>query len=185
MIKVLDPPTYNGPLKAVFVHGRERWQIVNGDSVNTNPALLADLQAAVNKTVTEPELLEIYNQTILHLRRSLSLLFPLQDEDDRMGGVPFSSGGSGSKSSSLEPWDIFIWKWSSARDFLPLLRGPEARQEAVAIFAHFLIMIKKLENQWWIEGWATHLIEKAWSMLDQEHRLWIQWPIEELGWVPP
>ena len=122
---------------------------------------------------------------IVHLRRALTRLFPSVDEDERMGGMPSMGYGGSTASKPLEAWDIFIWKWSAAGDFLPLLQGPEARQEAVAIFAHFLIMMKKLENQWWIEGWATHLIEKAWAMLDQERRLWIQWPIEELGWVPP
>ncbi|RYP75434.1 hypothetical protein DL769_003828 [Monosporascus sp. CRB-8-3] len=40
-------------------------------------------------------------------------------------------------------------------------------------------------GQWWMQGWADHLIERSWSMLDEEHRLLIRWPIEEMGWVAP
>ncbi|KAH6694018.1 hypothetical protein F5X68DRAFT_267289 [Plectosphaerella plurivora] len=200
VIKVLDPPNYAGPLHALFQNGKSRWRIVLGSHVPVNPNVLADLQAAVNKACDDPALLEIYNNIITHLRRFLCMLLQpsagagtgstgVNDEDEPMGGVGSTPGSAGHFGplgpTQLEPWDIFIWQWTVAGNFLPLLQGPEARQEAVAIFAHFLILFKKLESQWWLEGWATHLIEKAWAMLDQEHRLWIQWPIEELGWVPP
>jgi hypothetical protein len=41
-----------------------------------------------------------------------------------------------------------------------------------------------LDSCWWMEGWATHLIAKIYHLLDEEHRLWIRWPIEEIGWIP-
>ncbi|KAH7349891.1 hypothetical protein B0T11DRAFT_358947 [Plectosphaerella cucumerina] len=190
VIRVLDPHNYNGPLQAIFANGRNRWIFVHTSPVPTNHSVLGDLQAAVNKACDDPALLDIYNHTIIHLRRFLCLLLQPSvgsggGEDEAMGGVPNNQGIGTLGPTQLEPWDIFIWKWTVAGEFLPLLQGPEVRQEAVAIFAHFLILFKKLESQWWLEGWATHLIEKVWAMLDQEHRLWIQWPIEELGWVPP
>ncbi|KAI0480378.1 hypothetical protein GGR56DRAFT_671493 [Xylariaceae sp. FL0804] len=56
--------------------------------------------------------------------------------------------------------------------------------EAVAIFAFFCVLLKRLEKQWWLAGWADHLIAKSFYLLDEEHRLWIRWPLEEIGWVP-
>ncbi|GKT46697.1 uncharacterized protein ColSpa_06878 [Colletotrichum spaethianum] len=165
LLKLLQPQAYTGPLLPMFNHGRERF-LHSRDESRAQPELLADLQRLVNKTCADPVLLPIYNRAIDELRRTLSVF--LWD------------GGRG-----MDITDAFLWKYLMAEDFLPLLKVPGATQEAVAIFSHFCILLKRLENEWWLQGWATHLISRAWSLLDQDHRLWIQWPIEELGWVPP
>lgn len=113
------------------------------------------------------------------------------------GGFEGGSGGASSTSSpndvllqggskdSLRPWDLFVWQFDSTRRFFPLLRRAPPMQEALAIYAHFLILLKKLENTWWLEGWAAHIMDMVWRGLDDEHRHWVEWPIQELGWVPP
>ncbi|KXH35844.1 hypothetical protein CSIM01_00558 [Colletotrichum simmondsii] len=165
LLKELDPHTYAGPLTPMFNHGRERYMHTRDES-KIQSDLLADLQRLVNKTCADAALLPIYNRAIDELRRTLSVF--LWD------------GGRG-----MDITDAFVWKYLMAEDFLPLLKSPGHTQEAVAIFSHFCILLKRLENEWWLQGWATHLISRAWAVLDQDHRLWIQWPIEELGWVPP
>ncbi|OLN87849.1 hypothetical protein CCHL11_00548, partial [Colletotrichum chlorophyti] len=165
LLKVIEPRSYTGPLLPMFNHGRERFMHTRDES-KVQSDLLADLQRLVNKTCADNNLLPVYNRAIDELRRTLSVF--LWD------------GGRG-----MDITDAFVWKYLMAEDFLPLLKSPGATQEAVAIFAHFCILLKRLENEWWLHGWATHLITRAWAMLDQDHRLWIQWPIEELGWVPP
>ncbi|KAM0284405.1 hypothetical protein ACHAQH_001981 [Verticillium albo-atrum] len=177
IIERLDPHTYTGPLSPVFTLGRERWFMLNKwEQHLPGPPLLGELSALVTKAVKDPALLEIYSFAIEHLRRVLTLLVANAE------GVATPAMGTGVR---LEGWDVIMWKWTVAKDFLPLLQGAHPAQEAVAIFAHFLILIKKVEDQWWLEGWSTHLMGKVWEKLDQEHRLWVQWPIEELGWVPP
>lgn len=154
-------------------------------SDETPPFLLRDLERLVAKTCAEPDLVPIYHAAIGHLRRILGMVIPeaTTTADDAV------SSSEGSRVAQQRPWldigDIFVWKWTVASDLLPLLREPAVRQEAVTIFAHFLILLKKLESQWWLDGWAAHLMDLVWAALDQEHRLWIQWPVEELGWVPP
>ncbi|PNH44799.1 hypothetical protein VD0004_g2936 [Verticillium dahliae] len=173
IIERLDPHNYTGPLSPVFALGRERWHVLNRwEQQLPGPPLLGELSALVTKAVTDPDLLNTYSFAIEHLRRVLTLL--VANGDGALGPAV-----------RLEGWDVIMWKWQVAKDFLPLLQGPDPAQEAVAIFAHFLILIKKVEDQWWLEGWSTHLMAKVWEKLDQEHRLWVQWPIEELGWVPP
>ncbi|TQN72791.1 Sterol uptake control protein 2 [Colletotrichum shisoi] len=165
ILKVLQPQVYTGALLPMFNHGRERF-MHSRDESKIQPELLSDLQRLVNKTCADPVLLPVYNHAIDELRCTLSIF--LWD------------GGRG-----MDITDAFLWKYLMAEDFLPLLKSPGETQEAVAIFSHFCILLKRLENEWWLQGWATHLISRAWDMLDQDHRLWIQWPIEELGWVPP
>lgn len=176
ILRVLDPESYNGRLAPLFAFGRGRWRVLYGGDHQrpSGDSLLMDLESSVNRGCKEPDLLPIYQKVIDNLRRVFSML--ALDGDTATAHAP-----------KLEAWDIFIfvWHWGAAKDFIPLLRGNEPRQEAVAIYAHFLIMLRKLENQWWLEGWARYMMERVWTALDEEHRLWIQWPIEELGWLPP
>lgn len=186
ILRVLDPKSYKGALSPLFAFGRDRWRLIWRGPQPSGSSILVDIQSTINKTCSDPELLLIYNDIIEKLRRVLSMLVldtsGQETPRDSDGDVSMSAG---SGISRLEAWDIFVWQWDAAKDFFPLLRGPGPRQEAVVIYAHFLVMLKKLESQWWLEGWATHIMEKVWASLDDEHRLWIQWPIEELGWVPP
>ena len=191
ILRILNPVTYKGILSPIFSYGRERWGVINRELQGRDSSLLSDLQSAVNKTCTNPELLLIYNDVIGNLRHVLSYLvpYPYGRSGNPDGAAPSPDPStprpSYAAAPKLEEWDIFVWQWDSAKDFIPLLRGSDPPQEAMAIYAHFLIMLKKLENQWWLEGWATHMMEMIWASLDEEHRLWIQWPIQEIGWVPP
>ena len=77
---------------------------------------------------------------------------------------------------------VFTWLYHTSDDFLKLLK--ETDQEALCILGYFCVLLKQQENSWWIEGWATYLVSKIYSQLDELHRLWIRWPIEQIGWVP-
>ncbi|EDO65355.2 hypothetical protein GE21DRAFT_9537 [Neurospora crassa] len=75
--------------------------------------------------------------------------------------------------------DAMLWLWAVSDSLVPLLKI-HPTQEAVAIFAHFGILLKHHERQWWLQGWGDHLIMRAKDILDEEHRGWIRWPLEVL-----
>ena len=77
---------------------------------------------------------------------------------------------------------VFTWLYHISDDFLKLLK--ETDQEALCVLGYFCVLLKQQENNWWIEGWATYLVSQIYSQLDGMHRLWIRWPIEQIGWVP-
>ncbi|CAG9995441.1 unnamed protein product [Clonostachys byssicola] len=192
IIEILDPSTYKGPLAPLFEYGRNAWRKLYGSEQPRNPALLMELQDQVTRACKDKEALPIYLATIDHLRHILGMIIP----SARIGGADWNGGsldGYHTTAASarpspqgprLEPWDILVLTWHMV-DFLSLLQVARPEQEALSIFAHMLIIFKKLESQWWLEGWATHVMERVWGLLDDEHKLWTQWPIEELGWVPP
>ncbi|KAH9208063.1 hypothetical protein DL95DRAFT_428843 [Leptodontidium sp. 2 PMI_412] len=64
--------------------------------------------------------------------------------------------------------DVFTWIFKVPKEFLQLLR--QHTQESLTIFAYFCV--------------SSHLVSKIWNLLDEEHQLWIQWPLEEIGWIP-
>jgi hypothetical protein len=35
-----------------------------------------------------------------------------------------------------------------------------------------------------MQGFSVHLIRAIYYHLDEEHRYWLQWPMQQLGWVP-
>lgn len=93
-------------------------------------------------------------------------------------------GGDGGRRARVHcgVTDVFVWIHQVAGDLLPLLR--DMAPEAIAVFAFFSVFLKRTGSQWYVQGWADHLIAKCYDLLDDEHRLWIQWPMEEIGWIP-
>lgn len=81
--------------------------------------------------------------------------------------------------AEIEISEVFGWIYTVADDFLPLLRV--SKHEAVAIFAFACVFLKRLKRYWWMGNWGEQLLRKAENVLDNEHRLWIAWPMEELG----
>lgn len=121
---------------------------------------LKELEMLVSASVVDAEALRVYTYAIKELR---------------MVSVSFFNG------SQTDITDLFTWIYLVLDDFLPLLKVPT--QESVAIFAHFCVLLHKLEIHWWIQGWGDRLIRRAYKILDNEHKLWITWPMEEMGCV--
>ncbi|KAL4404549.1 hypothetical protein CABS03_14344 [Colletotrichum abscissum] len=165
LIKLLNSKNYEGPLTPLLTYAKERFFTAR-DDLRARPAALESLRKRVSSSNIDKELLRIHNLAIDELGYPLSLAL--------------HSGGRG-----MDIMDMFIWKYFVSDEFLPLLKEPRANQEAIVIYAHFCVVLKRLESQWWLQGWSIHLISQAWELLDESHKPWIQWPMEELGWVPP
>lgn len=96
----------------------------------------------------------------------------------------------------LNPQDTFLFLWEVSDSMIPLLLQPQPEEgesttptpspapEAVAIFAHYGIILKMYEEEghvWWVRGWARQIIRRAHDVLDDLHRPWIIWPMREAG----
>lgn len=124
---------------------------------------LADLRYVIQQSVTDPRHLDVYMFAINELQKSFAVAY------------------SGAQ-QALESSDVFIFLFRVSGDYLSLLK--DRTQESLAIFAHFCIVANKIENHWWAQGWSDHLMSQIYAMLDEEHRLWVRWPMEEIGWLP-
>lgn len=163
LLSALQPASYSGILSPILKNGARRWQ-ASHESEHRDASILHDLSVSVRSTVTDPEELEIYEKAIDELCCQIGLVLSFERRD-------------------LDIMDAFVWHFVTADSFMPLLK--QMKQEAVAIFAHSLIILNAFEGHRWLHGWDTFLMSRIWDILDEEHRLWIQWPIEEIGWVPP
>jgi hypothetical protein len=90
----------------------------------------------------------------------------------------------GGDNSPEEPPDrvTFIWLYMVSDEYVDLVKNGD--NEALCVLAFFCVLLKRLDHYWWVEGWGLHLIQRIYSLLDDEHRLWVRWPIEEIGWIP-
>lgn len=157
-------PRVDGPMAPLFNHGADRWL---AREPNVEPASrvhehLDSMRSIIALRQPNSDLRSTYFKAIDELAKSFSV---------------FDGVGSG----YCDLTDAFVWVFEVSEDLLPLLKEPT--QEAVAIVAFFTVLLKRLEKHWWLRGWADHLIAKSYNMLDEEHRLWIQWPLQEIGYA--
>jgi hypothetical protein len=154
-----------GPLAPLFSHSISRYMLREGPDASTSSAhrSLTELEATILQRPIQEDLRQTYLIALKELKKSF--------------------GQAEACTTPYEMTDAFTWVFLVAEDLIPLLRVPE--QEAVAIFAFWCVLLKKLDGHWWMQGWARHLIAHAYELLDEDHRWWIHWAIGEVGWIPP
>ena len=77
----------------------------------------------------------------------------------------------------------FAWLYRQSDEFINRLQGKAPL--ALAIFACFAVVLKKLETGWTVEGWPEQIMSGVWKFLRPESRDLVRCPIELLGWKPP
>lgn len=162
IFNLLHAISEGGILSPIIKHGGKRWEISHRPE-NESASILSVLSANIEEFVHDEKDLAIYRHAIHELKFQLNMVL--------------------SNSHDLDILDAFVWHFAMAEDFMPLLQ--QGKQEAVAIFAHSLIIFNAVSRSIWLYNWDTVLLARSYDVLDYQHRLWIQWPIEEIGWVPP
>lgn len=94
----------------------------------------------------------------------------------------FFHGGHDSVPEGPPDRATFVWLYMVSDEYFDLVKDGD--NEALCILAFFCVLLRRLDHHWWVEGWGFHLIQRIYSLLDDEHRLWVRWPIEEIGWIP-
>ncbi|KAI9745053.1 MAG: hypothetical protein M1818_001331 [Claussenomyces sp. TS43310] len=74
---------------------------------------------------------------------------------------------------------ILSWPAMVTDAFAEMLVGRD--RGALAILAHYCVLLKRLEHVWWIRGEAEILLEYVKEVLGREDEAWIRWPIEQVG----
>ncbi|KAH9427932.1 hypothetical protein MCOR02_011430 [Pyricularia oryzae] len=77
---------------------------------------------------------------------------------------------------------VFGWMYHISDDFIERVKA--RHPVALAIFAHFVVLLSVLELKWTTKGWPEHLLSGIYDALGAAGRLWIRWPMERVGWLP-
>jgi len=98
-----------------------------------------------------------------------------------LGESYLSNPTTGARSQSPQPL-AFAWLYRVSDEFVQSLQDREPI--ALVIFAHFCVLLHDMSLHWWLPGWVDHLMSEIYACLSGEHKMWIRWPIEEIGWIP-
>ncbi|XXH04524.1 hypothetical protein Hte_010940 [Hypoxylon texense] len=156
---------YNSVLSlgVIFDSGRQM-----NDIWETNPPAehegLKELEGLIGYYVKDAEKLRELSHAIDLLRRSFTIFYGNNYTDDQ------------------RLRSAFMWLFKLSNSFVSLLKDRD--NEALCVLAFFCVLLQRLDYNWWIEGCGVHLVARIYSVLDDGYRLWIRWPIEEIGWVP-
>ncbi|KAJ6014315.1 hypothetical protein N7540_008906 [Penicillium herquei] len=126
---------------------------------------LKELEEKIStETRADTEQREILMGTMQALNRSYSFLYgPVFSDQDKLRG-------------------FYQWLFEIQEPYLALVKSGD--NAALCVLGFYAVLLKDLERYWWMEGWSVRLIKRIHMLLDGEHRLWIRWAIEEIGWVP-
>ncbi|OQE19455.1 hypothetical protein PENSTE_c015G09514 [Penicillium steckii] len=150
----------SGPLAPMFTLGRRK-RIARETRSTENQPFMTNLRRLITESVNNQHELECYLEALDDMAKSFAAVYDTQ---------------------SVETADVFIWLYQISEEYLDLLR--QRTPEALVIFGYFCVITKELEWTWWMQGFSVHLMRAIYYHLDQEHRYWLQWPMQQLGWVP-
>jgi hypothetical protein len=74
---------------------------------------------------------------------------------------------------------IYTWPTQVPEEYLNLLKKRDPA--ALVVLAHYCILLRPLEHNWFMQGYSSRLLSRIYSQLDEEWHEWMQWPLEEIG----
>lgn len=151
-----------GPLAPMFVHGERKVRLRNSQTMEKK-VYIQDLERLIENEIDDPTELGVYRHSVDELNKSFTVVF-------------------GREPPVCEVVDVFIWFHTVSDEYLFFLQ--RQRPAALVVFAYYSVILRQLEWAWWIEGWSAHIMAGVYDLLDDRHRVWLRWPIEQLGWIP-
>ncbi|KAJ5954249.1 hypothetical protein N7501_008528, partial [Penicillium viridicatum] len=153
ILALADRSLKTGPLAPMFTIGHRRKLARDARSATATPPFLLILKQLLQDTVHDPSELQCYHHSIDDMAMSFATV-------DEIG------------SHNCETADIFIWLLRVSDQYLGYVqkRTPEAM---------FCVLMKEMEWAWWMQGFSVHTISGIYYILGEEHRCWLQWPMQQ------
>ncbi|KAK7537027.1 uncharacterized protein J3D65DRAFT_362368 [Phyllosticta citribraziliensis] len=158
----------HGVLAPVVCPGNRRVsEVEERDSIPDDTKHLKELSLLMREIeVKKDPDCELYQRTAASLWVSYSLVFDIERPE---GQTPMHG--------------VFVWLFRLSEAFMD--RVQQRKPVALVIFANFCVLLNELEARWWVKGWVFHLMSGIYESLEREFRVWVQSPIEQIGWIPP
>lgn len=77
--------------------------------------------------------------------------------------------------------DISCFRWPVLVKPILFTNLRDRRPMALVALAHYCILLNKVENRWWMNGWPSLLLQSIYSILEPSWREYIRWPLEAVG----
>jgi hypothetical protein len=86
-------------------------------------------------------------------------------------------GEDGSYDGPGENALVFGWLYRVDDEFVELLR--QKQPLALVIVAYYAVLLKTMDNLWFVEGWGDHVLYNISCHVSEEFTPWLQWPMEQ------
>jgi hypothetical protein len=77
---------------------------------------------------------------------------------------------------------VNIWPARISMEYLDLLAAREPA--ALVLLAHYCVLLEPLEQAWYMSGFRKRLLSRIYWQLEEEWRVWLEWPFAEAGLKP-
>lgn len=74
---------------------------------------------------------------------------------------------------------VNIWPARISMEYLDLLAAREPA--ALVLLAHYCVLLEPLEQAWYMSGFRKRLLSRIYWQLEEEWRVWLEWPFAEAG----
>jgi hypothetical protein len=155
----------NGPLAAMIKGGIEEVTSPRKDLPPEEMEQLANLRGMIEPNSASPEDSCTLNATMDELVQLFASRYL----------------GEGRK-AQVEVRSVGIWLYRCSLSFTSLLlqRNPVA----LTIFAYSCVVLNDMSSNWAMGGWVPHILAGIHDRLPSAYHPWIQWPIQQIGWIP-
>ncbi|KAB8243975.1 hypothetical protein BDV35DRAFT_407182 [Aspergillus flavus] len=77
----------------------------------------------------------------------------------------------------------FQWLYQLPDEFVFDLQ--QRKWPALLLLSHFLVLLQQLNSYWFVKGWPEHVMGEIYRSFNEQQRVWLQWPANQIGWYPP
>jgi hypothetical protein len=160
----------HGPFIKLLIAEEQKWQL---DPVPENPEISRRLTRLLAPLLTaSKDLLAQKGPDAPTLSSLPAALLELSRAFSKAEGV--------STNSVSTLWTtVHLWPVRVSEDYIDLLR--DRNPGALILLAHYCILLRRLDSQWYSFKYSQRLLLRIYSQLDLEWRQWLDWPMEEVG----
>lgn len=76
-----------------------------------------------------------------------------------------------------------IWHWAVRLPATFVERLKEQHPVPLVLLAHWCVILLQARNYWWVGSWVDRTMGEIEGCIIQEHRSWLEWPIEKIKQV--
>ncbi|KAF2714821.1 hypothetical protein K504DRAFT_395531 [Pleomassaria siparia CBS 279.74] len=181
----------NGPAEwKTLVRGSQPVFDSFGDLIMNGPVapmIKSGVQGALLSIVPLPE---VENEQLARLRELIETTSTSPDESqvlnkglDELFRLYSSRHVTEGRKTQAQLRSIGIWLYRASNDFTGLLQ--KRHPAALVLFAFSCVALHGLSSNWAMGPWVPHILSAIHERLPLEYLPWIQWPLQQIGWIPP
>ncbi|EXF85496.1 C6 zinc finger protein [Colletotrichum fioriniae PJ7] len=124
---------------------------------------LAEIEELVDKVYAAED--SIHQPVLTHLKQCYRRLFTAPDEPK--------------VDNEQIPSIIYGWLYELEDDFVSSIERRDP--VSLVLLGYYAVLLQQLEHHWFMEGWSLQVINGVYAILEDSHRHFLTWPLEQVG----